>query len=299
MDCDTGLKVFDLSALSQEDAASLRELIIAKYRISRRQLRYDPDMIESLVVDDGSIPLRIGFVHNKPARKANEDVLCDFFIQRHEGHPDTTYRIGFKGRPYGNLHVVLGTREFGQFVELTPERLDIGLVLAAVLGEDFDVFCNRVAPSTSDVFHFQAMIREVPVWDFWETWPVRPELLRGPDRAALSHAVTKRVAESVAEGRLCDLLLRVRDGQHEVLLIPRARHQKRPPLVEFEDATQFGEFGVLEMCGYFVTCKTERAVETVRLRYRMALDALNAELRGSFYPSPGGRSFSLAPAGGR
>ncbi len=275
MNCDTGLRVFDLSALSPDDGAELRELIIAEYATSRRSLKYDPNAIQALTVEHDGLPLRIGYVPNRPERGANEDVLCDFFLQRCEGRPDTTYRLGFKGRPYGNLHIVFGTREFGQHVELTPDRVDVGLLLSVLLGEEFDVFCNRVAPSTSDVFHFQAMIREAPIWDHLEDWPVRPELHRGSQRCELAESLSKRMTEMETRGRTYDLLTRFRHGEYEALLVPRARHQKRPPLEEFCDGAQFGDFGVLEMCGYFVTCKTERALETVKVLYKRALDSFN------------------------
>lgn len=275
---DTGLKVFDLSRLSQSDdpeTGQLGKFIQRRYEESQAKLRYQlEDSIhrfsESFL--DG-VELKVGYIPNKPDRWPREDVMCDFFLYRGIDGREIVYRIGFKGRPYGRFHIVFGTLQYPQNVELTSDIADVGLTLARILGENFDVFCNRVGPSTKDIFHYQAMLREVPIWKARSRWPLPTILLERQEKPKLAESMSRVVDQLENLGLACDLLMRLQNGEYRVLLVPRNRDAKRPPLNHFDDPKLFGDFGVLEMCGYFVACKNEEAVQIVRTHYKEALEA--------------------------
>ncbi len=241
----------------EERIISLRRHIEKSYQESMKAIRYNPSVAikEIPFTTPSGMEVNIGWIPKKPDRVKGEDVMRDYIIYK-----GTRYRFGFKGRPYGKFHIVFGTLEKPQDTPLTPEIMEIGLLMARVLGEGKYLFYNRTGPSTKEIFHYQAIESKISIWDQRDKWPVFTRLKTGEDFRKLALEISEDIGFFEGMGAKCDLLFKFDGKEYSALLVPRKMNRASN---EFQDEKWFGSFGVLEMGGYVVCCKTKEGLDFI------------------------------------
>lgn len=253
-------KLVDLSTLDPNDEVSvqaLREDIERSYREIIPRLKYSPSIIQvkSIKLSSG-IPVNIGYVRGgRPRHTKGADLVTH--ILKYKG---IDYKFGFRGRPYTEFHIVFATGEILQNSPPQPEMFEIGLLMARILGKNSELFYNRVAPTTPN-FHYQIIKSgRMTIWDNVFRWPAFALEKRSKGLVSSGCQINDEVAEFVGEGVECDVLLKFDGEDYRAILIPRRDNMTRASGC-FQEETDFGTFGGLEMGGYFVSCKTERSIE--------------------------------------
>jgi hypothetical protein len=153
--------------------------------------------------------------------------------------------------------MVLGKRTWGQNAPPTSQMISVGLAVARMLGRGSELFYNRVAP-TWDRFHYQIVASgNMTLWESdTSRWPALTVREEGEDVKRMSDIICGHMNEFLRRGAECDLALKCVADHFHSILIPR---RKTRPNGVLGNESDFGTFGVLEMSGYFVSGKSEKA----------------------------------------
>jgi hypothetical protein len=256
----TGPPIIDITHIDLNNPVeidSIRKDIEAMYQRVMPTLRYSPDTIkvQEVVMPCGA-KARIGYVKNRPGYSKGEDGVS--FTIRYKGDD---YVLVFRGRPYTDFHIVLATGEISQAEGLHPDRFEVGLLMARILGNGSELFCNRVAPTSSN-FHYQIIKSgHMSIWDEdLFRWPAYAIEKQGQDPFKLACEISDQVQQFRDDGAECDIFIKHDGTRYRVILIPRQVGDVYPSgkLGREED---FGTIGSLEMTGYFVSCRTDNSAE--------------------------------------
>jgi hypothetical protein len=127
------------------------------------------------------------------------------------------------------------------------------------LGNESHLFCNRVAP-TWNRLHYQIIASgNMTVWESkQDNWPALTVRTQGENVTRMCDSVCSQINGLLSHNRECDLALRWVTDHFESIMLPRDRGKTRPKGI-LGNEVDFGCFGALEMAGYFVTGRTERA----------------------------------------
>ena len=249
-------------------------------------LRYSPETIkiQDIVMPSG-IKAKIGYIKDRPKAREGEDIIVYKIRYR-----DIDYDLVLRGRPYTDFHTVIGTPDMPQTGPMDPERIELGIFLAKILGKEMELFCNRVAPTSSN-FHYQIIKSGyTTIWDVDpKQWPAYIVKKHNYDPFKLAHEICDEVANLQKNGFECDIFIKYDGMQYRSILIPRKEGNVYPSnqLGQKED---FGTIGSLEMAGYFVSCRNDEGFSIMTgseggLLYEDALRELSYKPLSQ--PSPG------------
>jgi hypothetical protein len=254
-------------------ALAARDAILALDRMHGHRRRYDPGNIEC----DGvrlpcGVSAAVAFARSRPPRGNGEDAFAtELSVGRNR------YRLAVRARPYTPRHFIVATETRLQD-DVREDEIELLLQLALVLGSDFEVFYNGIAP-TWPTFHLQIIERRTTAWGASDRWPACFEELPG-GLEDLREEIAQRLSaldhiqcEDASPALWCDLIARFDGDNGRVLLIPRRIGEVRPPRWDVEalsggavGSVDYATWGALEMAGFFLATNSVPARDLLRTR---------------------------------
>lgn len=258
---DSDFKAIDISGVPDycdSQLIPLRQDLENAYERNRSYLSFFAKDIEivDLTLPQSNQIVKIAF---RPVGDASKKSILTHFLE----FRGASYSLIVRNRPYSTNHFV-----FGGCLEQEDvgyEQILLGLTMARILGEEYDVVFNGVAPTVSN-FHFQSMHKISPIWTADLTkWPVSLEMLEGSNLRIreLAFEIFGKYWGYLHDNKRIDILINATPHAIKVIIIPRVKGKTRPDK-EMGDKNQFGTFGVMEMAGVCLVPKDRRAFEKVR-----------------------------------
>ncbi len=212
---------------------------------------------------------RVVHIANRPKEK---HAHIDFAQFKYRG---LVYGCGPRLCPYSHGHLVAGTDSLPQELDSTGHNLKFFLMMTKIFGEEYEGFFNAIAP-TSTNFHAQFINKRMTIWDVHDikAWPMKAELVEGRNiddvaRRAL-RIYNRYTSNTPGLESTCDVLMTFKEetpgsakGIYRVILIPRLKIFLKPKSAPFNEASQFGTFGGVEVGGSFMAA--DKTLEAFKL----------------------------------
>ncbi|MFC1644135.1 radical SAM protein, partial [Candidatus Omnitrophota bacterium] len=277
----------NLEGLSASEEADLKRDIMAKYEKHAKplshpegKLKYLPAALwmHSFTVDLGAGQTLKGSLREEIGKNKEKMKSAVTHIFKFKGEE---YIISPRRRPYGEGHVNIGYRREGGGQKLeSSKQVELILRMARMLGRDYEGFFNGIG-NNKDEFHAQFLKKTSPLWEN----PRHIKTLRAHLRGigSFSGKDMERVAQEAFnlwngyyEADIKADIFAHFDGEKITChVIPRSGKQSKTVL---NDKNKYGHFGGLEVAGYLLNLKNEKAVRDLKIHpglYYTALDEMS------------------------